>query len=350
MEFKSQAFTISDLYNWYRSGELFLQPKFQRRKIWKPVAKSYLIDTVLKGLPMPKIYYRMQVNPKDVKSTREVVDGQQRLDAIFGYIENQFTVRKSQNPIAGGKHFKELPDHIQSQILSYDVAADLLIGADDAQVLQIFARINSYSLTLNDQEKRNAKYFGLFKDLAYRLGTSHVQFWTGNNILTYGAVARMAEAELTSELLVAIIAGLQDKKKSLDKYYPQYEDTFPNQKMVESRFERTLSWIDENAVTAIKDTVFQRRALFYSLFVAITDVLFGVEKGRGPISTFPQKSLSGKQRSQLHRRFSEITLGMRAKEPPRKLAEFAIAAARQTDNLRPRQIRHNYLINLLSSL
>ena len=48
MEFKSQSFTVSDLYNWYRAGELFLQPKFQRRKIWKPVAKSYLIDTVLR--------------------------------------------------------------------------------------------------------------------------------------------------------------------------------------------------------------------------------------------------------------------------------------------------------------
>jgi len=54
MPFKSQSFTVSDLYEWFRSGELILQPKFQRRLVWSQGAKSYLIDTVIRELPIPK--------------------------------------------------------------------------------------------------------------------------------------------------------------------------------------------------------------------------------------------------------------------------------------------------------
>lgn len=349
MEFKSQAFTVSDLYNWYRSGELFLQPKFQRRKIWKPIAKSYLIDTVLRGLPMPKIYYRMQVNPDTVKSVREVVDGQQRLDAIFNYIENQFPIRKSHGE-AGGKFFRDLDPDVQGRILYYDVAADLLVGADDAQVLQVFARINSYSLTLNAQEKRNANYFGLFKEAAYRLGTSHVSFWTQRRILTDANIARMAEAELTSELLIGLMAGLQDKKKSLDRYYKDLEDTFPNQRTVETRFERVLTWVDDHVGEQLSKTAFSRRALFYSLFMAVADAHFGIAHGQGPLNGFARKPLSKAQTIQLRRELEEITAGIRTEKPPRKLSNFALASAGQTDNVKPRQVRHNYLMGVLERL
>jgi len=298
---------------------------------------------------MPKIYYRMQVNPTTVKSVREVVDGQQRLDAIFNYIENQFPIRKSHGE-AGGKRFRDLDPDTQNRLLYYDVAADLLVGADDAQVLQVFARINSYSLVLNAQEKRNAKYLGLFKELAYRLGTSHVSFWTQRGILSDANVARMSEAELTSELLVAIIAGLQDKKKSLNRFYEDYEDLFPNQRAVETQFERILSWIDEYVGFYLPKTAFARRALFYSLFMAVADAMFGIKKGRGPIVGFAKKPLGKTQADELRRELTEITVGIRAEKPPRKLAAFALASAGQTDNVRPRQVRHDYLMRILEEL
>jgi len=349
MEFKTQAFTISDLYNWHKAGELFLQPKFQRRKVWSPAAKSYLIDTVVRGLPLPKIYYRLQVDPTVIKSVREVVDGQQRLDAIFSFIDGGFTVQRSHNALAGGKHFQQLPELLRSQILSYDLSADLLIGADDAQVLQIFARLNSYGITLNAQEKRNARFFGRFKQLAYELGTTHYAFWAGNRILSDQGVARMADAELASELLVALMAGLQDKKGTLDRYYETYEDRFAEESSVRSKFDRVMTWLTENALDAISGTVFVRRALFYSVFVAVADCLVGVEKGSGPLKALP-RSLTAKQKLVLTAEFKRLSDGARAKEPSADLAEFAIAAASQTDNIGPRRTRHKYLVAALRSL
>ncbi|TAK61878.1 MAG: DUF262 domain-containing protein, partial [Dehalococcoidia bacterium] len=173
MEFTTQSFTIADLYNWHNTGELDLSPRFQRRLVWSNAARSYLVDTVARGLPMPKIFYRMQIDPVAIKSVREVVDGQQRLRALFSFIDGEFTVYASHNEDIGGRRFARLPEEVRDAILRYEITADLLIGATDTAVLQIFARINSYSVTLNDQEKRNAKFAGAFKSLAYDLGTRH---------------------------------------------------------------------------------------------------------------------------------------------------------------------------------
>ena len=56
------------------------------------------------------------------------------------------------------------PPEAQKRFLSYEFSVDLLVDATDADVLDVFARINSYSLPLNEQEKRNAKFFGAFKN------------------------------------------------------------------------------------------------------------------------------------------------------------------------------------------
>lgn len=350
MEYKSQSFTIADLYNWFKSDELILQAKFQRRKIWKPVAKSYLVDTVLRGLPMPKIYYRMQVDPVSVKSVREIIDGQQRLDAIFSYINDVFPVSRSHSKVAGGKRFSKLPENMQGAFLSYDISTDLLIGASDAQVLQIFARINSYSLILNPQEKRNAKFFGVFKETVYELGTAHLTFWSSHRILTNQQIARMGEAELTSELVVGLMAGLQDKKKSLDKYYDQYEDKLPERRKTENHFQQVISWIDQNIGSKLGKTAFKRKALFYSLFMAIADALFGIDGGSGPIKGLSSSRLDKSQKRRFENALDQITRGIRLDEPPRNLRRFAIASAQQTDNLQPRKVRHNYLMKILRSL
>ncbi|GAJ16274.1 unnamed protein product, partial [marine sediment metagenome] len=56
---------------------------FQRRRVWSSKARSYLIDTILDGFPIPAVYIRQKINLKIAKSIREVVDGQQRIGAIL---------------------------------------------------------------------------------------------------------------------------------------------------------------------------------------------------------------------------------------------------------------------------
>ena len=94
------------------------------------------------------------------KSVKEVVDGQQRSRAIIDYCDGQFAAR-----IEGGtrKRFGELTMDQRERLLITPLPVGYLLGATDSDVIDIFARINSISKTLNAQEKRNAKFGGEFK-------------------------------------------------------------------------------------------------------------------------------------------------------------------------------------------
>ena len=81
-------YKVSDILNWQRSGSLELNPNFQRRPVWKKGAKSYLIDTILKGFPVPIIFLRdMPSDLSTLMAKREVVDGQQRIRTILSFID-----------------------------------------------------------------------------------------------------------------------------------------------------------------------------------------------------------------------------------------------------------------------
>jgi uncharacterized protein with ParB-like and HNH nuclease domain len=144
--YDSRTYSLNDFVEWDKAKQLELNPRFQRRPVWSEKAKSYLLDTILRGKPIPKIFIRQKINVSTKTSIRDVVDGQQRLRAILSYIKDGFAVSKSQNADYGGFRFSQLPEDIQAQVLAYEVSVDLLINLPDADVLDIFSRLNSYAL------------------------------------------------------------------------------------------------------------------------------------------------------------------------------------------------------------
>src|SRR5262249_14501197 len=160
---------IVDLVRWEEGGELVLSPKFQRRRIWPPKARSFLIDTILHGFPIPKLYMRQHLDVgkqgKPGRTVREIVDGQQRVAAVLDFYRNRFRISRAHEPYAN-QRYQDLKKPDQERFLAYEFSADLLIGASDADVLNVFARINSHSVPLNAQEKRNARFYGEFKQTA----------------------------------------------------------------------------------------------------------------------------------------------------------------------------------------
>jgi hypothetical protein len=140
--FDSRVYSINDFVELEKQGQLKLNPAFQRRPVWSDKAKSYLMDTILRGKPIPKIFARQTINVTTKQSVREIVDGQQRLRTILSYIDDGFQVSKRHNDEYGGLLFSQLPLEAQTAILSYEVAVDLLINLPDAEVLDIFSRLN----------------------------------------------------------------------------------------------------------------------------------------------------------------------------------------------------------------
>lgn len=82
-------FTVGDFVSWMRNGELDLSPSFQRRPVWKKSAKSYLIDTIVRGLPTPIIFLRQITDTKKLTTKRQVVDGQQRIRTLLSFIDRK---------------------------------------------------------------------------------------------------------------------------------------------------------------------------------------------------------------------------------------------------------------------
>jgi hypothetical protein len=215
---------------------------------------------------------RHDVDPRTRKSIREIVDGQQRLRTILTYLEDGFKISKIHNEEFAGKYFSQLPEDVQKHFLQYQVSVDILLGAEDAQILDIFARLNTYTVKLNKQELLNAKYFGLFKNTVYSLGYEYLNFWISNAILTSREVTRMGEAEFASELAINILDGVQDRKR-IEEYYKEYDDEFPKREEVIKKFRKTVDTISEIMGDTLPSSNFASKPLFYSLFSVIKELI-----------------------------------------------------------------------------
>jgi hypothetical protein len=285
--FHTRNYSIRDFEEWEKRGELLLQPKFQRRDVWSDKARSYLIDTIIRGKPIPKVYMRQDINPETRRVRREIVDGQQRLRTVLTFIKDAFKISKSHHPDFGGRTFSELPNGTQRDILKYEFVVDLLEDMPDNEVYDLFARINTYSEKLKPQELRNSKWFGDFKSAVYQLSKEFSTFFSDNKIFTPKAILRMAEAEFISDLLLAMQDGIQAGAKAvLDNAYKKYDDEFPSRNTHEKRFRETIDAIAAIFGEGLAESEFSAIRLFYPMFCAVYHMKYGLPKMKTARKTF----------------------------------------------------------------
>ncbi|MDB5051923.1 MAG: hypothetical protein JWO30_4994 [Fibrobacteres bacterium] len=284
-DIKKTLYKTADFLTWQKQKALELSPHFQRRSVWKSGAKSYLIDTIIRGLPVPIIFIReKRSNLKTFEPKREIVDGQQRLRTVISFIApnilkdfnestDEFVINKAHSKEYGGFSFKRLPEEIQQRILDYEFSVHILPAeVGDRDVLEIFSRMNATGVKLNDQELRNAEWYGEFKSIAYELATEQLQRWRDWGIFSESAISRMEEVELTGELLMLIRDGIRGKsQEAIDKYYQDYDQSLPNKNVMEVRFRYVMDIVDSTLGQIIKETEFKKKALFYPLFATVYD-------------------------------------------------------------------------------
>jgi curved DNA-binding protein CbpA len=177
---------VDSLHRRYLKGRLNVQPGFQRQFVWDKVKSSRLIESALLDIPIPIIYLSEEQDGKD-----NVIDGQQRLTAFFSFIDGKFP-DNSDFKLAGlnvftelnGKKFNELAEGTQDKIMTTKIRVIKFKKESDGDLqFEIFARLNTGAVPLNDQELRNCVYRGRFnellkelseeKDFRYLLGISN---------------------------------------------------------------------------------------------------------------------------------------------------------------------------------
>jgi len=342
--FDSRTYSVNDFREWHNRKELELQPKFQRRSVWSDKARSYLIDSIIRGKPIPKIFIRQDIDPKTKKTVREVVDGQQRLRTILGFLQDGFKISKAHSTEYGGKFYSTLPDEVQTGILKYELSVDLLLDAPDKEVLDIFARLNSYAVKLNPQELRNATYFGEFKTLVYSLALEYISFWTKNRIFTDAEILRMDEAELASDLLVALLEGVKSRK-TIDTYYKKYDDELKERGKLTQNFQKTMDVIGTLSGGALINTPFASPVLFYSLFCAIYHHLHGL-----PNIHVARKPFRETQYPKVWSALEAIDTIIKQEKPENDDATFIESLKRHTTDETVRQTRTEFLVKLIAKV
>lgn len=292
--FDTRTYNISDFIEWNENGLLELSPDFQRRSVWTEKAKSYLVDTIIRGKPIPKLLISQRLQGK--KNIRTVVDGQQRLRTIFGFYNGDFRISRVHNKEFAGYTFDSLPEEIKNEFLTYELGVDLLFDMPYEDILDIFARINSYTVNLKDQEIFNARYVGYFKQTIFEYGLKYVDYFIKGGILTKASVTRMAEAEMSADLFVSLIDSVKTNK-GVEVYYKKYEDDEGSLVNASEQFDTIMSYIGEiYPPEELKNTNWKRKQLFYTLFTSIGHCLYNLKGLEDAPSPKISKNVIGKIR------------------------------------------------------
>jgi len=350
LEITPNQFRVADFIGWQREGTLELNPPFQRRFVWKPGARSYFIDTLVRGLPVPLIFIRERVDLDTQQVTRDIVDGQQRLRTVFAFVDegllsdfdpdtDRFTVHREHNADLAGKSFKELDKETKNYILGYRFSVQILPPeVEDREILQIFARLNSTGTSLNKQELRNAAWFGAFKSLMYDLAYEQLERWLNWDLFSADQVSRMLEVELVSDLIVNMMQGLTGKsQRALDKFYERYDERLPGAGEIARRFRNVMDSIDEvYGDHLLRRSSFSRQMHFFTLFVYVYDRMFGLK------ADFQRRKAKPLPRH-LPARVSEVDRRFREGDLPTEVLEAVSGAA--TD-LGRRRTRLNFLASI----
>ena len=289
MNIQKTFYKVADFANWLKNGQLKLSPEFQRRSVWKNGAKSYLIDTIIKGMPIPIIFLRdKRINVDQFEPIREVVDGQQRLRTVLSFVcpeylpdynpdRDDFTVSKSHNSKISGKTFDKLDADDRYKILNYEFDTHILPSKiDDREIIQIFRRMNSTSFSVNKQELRNSNYFGAFKTSVYGFATEQLHRWRKWQVFTEDNISRMAEVELTTECVEFMIEKNIGGKSPgrLDKLYADYDEVFENKEEIEKRFQFIFDYINEIFGNNPTECTFLKKSLFYTFYAFLYSSLY----------------------------------------------------------------------------
>lgn len=131
-------------------------PDYQRPSVWSVSQKQLLMDTILRGYDIPKLYLRkISSNPDKY----EVVDGQQRLRSIWSFMSNEFALPKDADPIQGievaGKKYSELDMDVSMLLDMYTLDCAIITDSTEEEVREMFLRLQN-GTSLKAQEKRHA--------------------------------------------------------------------------------------------------------------------------------------------------------------------------------------------------
>lgn len=205
-----------------------LDPEYQRNHRWNDQMSSRLIESLILNIPVPTIYLSQDIDvdeeiEEDV-SRYSVIDGQQRLTAIYKFMKNEMKLDGMDVlELLNGSLYKDLPPFLSRRIEERTIKCLRIDSTLDPQVkYDIFERLNTGSVKLESQELRNAIYRGPFNDLIKELARDE-NFRVLNQIdLKNPEKAKKVQKMEDVELVLRFFALQNNRYKSLKKGFKKF--------------------------------------------------------------------------------------------------------------------------------
>jgi hypothetical protein len=256
--------SIERAYINYSANIYNVNRRYQRKLVWGIDEKISFIDSILKSFPVPIIL--LAENESDSSSPIEIIDGMQRLNAIFSFIENEFSHNGKffdLNSMATTKSYLDAGILLQKEPVmdraecvafsGYEIPVSIFEYTEPNDVDEVFRRINSGGRKLSRQELRAAGSLDEFatavrkisakvrgddshaevlplsnmklisvtgKELGYGILVDSV-FWVKNGILIKEDVRQSLDEQLVAEILAYMVMDEPPPGRSeyLDDYF-----------------------------------------------------------------------------------------------------------------------------------
>jgi hypothetical protein len=254
MKYSFKEFTIDLLVSLIDDGLIDLNPDYQRNYIWSPKDQMSLIDTILRGFPLPNFFLY-----QDKMGKYEMVDGQQRSKTIYRFVKGQISSSKD----TGTKRFVDVN---KEEFNAYRLPMIVIENLSTRDYLRDFyVLINKKGVHLNLPEVNKSEHFDkLFLKLSNEV--LDYQGLIDLNLFSEISKKRMNDRAYIEEILGYLKQGIKEKKKAVESIYKTdiSEDEYSDLKAI---FYRVIDRIVHlNNYTELRNTRYKQKNDFYTLF------------------------------------------------------------------------------------
>ncbi len=234
-----------------------LQPdkEYQRGLVWSKWQQQMFIDSIFRGYPIPAFYiHKTEEKVEEIKNTSfNIVDGQQRINAINLFHQNRFRLlnpksdkskfpnflKKAQCPW-GGYLFRDLPPPLQEKFENYRIVVYQTSTENKNSIRDLFIRLQG-GTPLKQQEKRDS-WPGKFTDFVLRIGGKNDE-WPGNDLFKELAKStKSRRRQLVAQIFMLYRSVNEEhrfcetKSKNIDEFYHEHVN-FDEKSKEATRFE-----------------------------------------------------------------------------------------------------------------
>ncbi|MBB6695480.1 DUF262 domain-containing protein [Cohnella xylanilytica] len=296
-----QGIHVQTLYSQYASKKFIVNRKYQRKLAWTIEEKRNFIDTIIRGLPVPLFLLAEVKNDNEMKL--EIIDGMQRLDAIFSFIEQKYMLKDGYFDLSVMADTLEkmktktiyqrepvLDSKICKEIANYLLPVSKSLSMVQQEIEETFRRINSSGRHLSYQELRQAGAIGKFPDLVSSLAAEirgdisrdsvllndmskisitnrrleyyginiYEIFWVKNDIMSYRNIRESKDEELIAHIISDMILDNKENynAEALDSYYGYNSNPLGETPLGKTKIETAIDRISEDAIKKQFDAVF----------------------------------------------------------------------------------------------